>query len=132
MSILTPPRIAHPWPEQGGIYLGAFRVHGQPDHGLVLAAALPPECLNWKDARAWARAVTDSAFADWTLMRKGDEGWIAQASALIEPGLYWLDDEYDESAAWGQFFDFGFQSYGVKKFKARARAVRRFPLWTTA
>ena len=45
----------------------------------------------------------------------------------FEAAWYWSSTQYSANYAWNQLFDSGDQYHYVKSFKARARAVRRFP-----
>ncbi len=122
------PAIGQPWPEQGGIYAGLVRgVDGNPDQHLVLAAALPPKRLNWKDACTWGTSVRDSDFTDWSLPTRDESALLyANVRHLVEGGWHWTGTQYSAGDAWLQVFSSGLQSYFDKSFEARARAVRRF------
>jgi hypothetical protein len=120
-----PPRIGEPWPGVAGIYAGLARgLDGEPDGHLVLLDALPDPDLDWAAAVAWAEGLADGARLPTRF-----------ESALLYANLrdqldtsrwHWTGTQYSADNAWFQGFDYGYQHFNGKSFKARARAVRRF------
>jgi hypothetical protein len=126
---LTPPRIGQPWPAQGGIYAGLVPgADGGPDEHLILGPDLPPQRLTWQAALDWATALRTGGFSDWRVPTRDESAQLyATVRDQIETGYwYWTSTQYSRDVAWSQSFRDGGQVTFVKKFEARARAVRRF------
>lgn len=109
---------------EGGKYAGLLTdKEGQP-YMLVL---LPEQGrdMTWKAATKWAEGLKGS------LPSRIEAAMLFQhlRSNLIRE-WHWTDEthESDSSYAWGCYFDFGFQYYGLKSAAGGARAVRRLPL----
>jgi hypothetical protein len=121
------PRIGDPWPGVDGIYAGISRGEAEePDAHLVLLPALPDRALPWAEAVQWAQGLGDGAH-----LPSRSESALLYAHLrddIDKSDWYWTGSQYSAGYAWGQDFDGGYQYGDDKKFKARARAVRRFPL----
>jgi hypothetical protein len=121
------PAIGQPWPGiEGSAYAGLSRGEdGQPDAHLVLLPDLPASELNWKDAKAWAHSVGGQLPT-----RRESALLYAQVFDKVEvdAGWYWTGTQCSDGFAWIQSFGDGVQLYYGKKYEARARAVRRFPV----
>ena len=119
---ITAPAIGQPWPGiQGSAYVGiSSDKNGQP-YALVLLADKPEKDVNWTQAVDWAKRVGGELpnRVDGALM-------FANIPELFERRLHWLSEQYSSCTAWHQYFFDGSQDYELKKFEARARAVRRF------
>lgn len=126
---LTPPRIDQQWQAQGGIYAGVVPgVDGGPDEHLILGPDLPGERFDWQAALDWAASLRTGGFSDWHVPSRDESALLyATVRSHIETGYwYWTSTQYSRDIAWNQYFDNGLQDDIGKKFKARARAVRRF------
>jgi len=118
LAILNLPKIGAAW--RGGIYAGLSLENERPV-GLVL---LPGDLDDapWEDAVSWAGkqgGVLPSRIDQLVLLHNlKDE---------FKPNWYWsgTPNAGDESYAWYQYFNTGFQYYHHKDDKLRARAVRR-------
>jgi hypothetical protein len=128
--LLSIPPIAHPWPGQGGIYAGVCRGRdGQPDHHLILALAKPLELLAWAPALDWASKVEADGHTDFAAPDRWQSAALyANVAELFEPEWHWTGTQYSAGNAFLQDFNYGYQNYCGKKFKARVRAVRRLPV----
>ncbi len=128
-SPFTPPTVIAIGSAWGnvGTYAGLSRGEdGEPDGHLVLLDAVPAKDLNWPDAKAWAEGLGDGARLPTRF-----ESALLYANVrekLDTERWHWTGTQYSESGAWSQYFGLGSQGSGDKKYEARARAVRRFPL----
>lgn len=108
--------------EHSGIYAGLSLENERP----VALVLLPEEIeASWKDAMAWA----DNQ--DGALPSRIDALVLFQnLKSEFKEAAYWTSAPYagDESFAWYQTFDYGFQGYYRKDTKLRARAVRRIAI----
>ena len=121
------PSIGAQWPGVDGVYAGISRGEdGQPDAHLVLLNGRPADDLAWNEAMKLAEQRTDGARLPTRF-----------ESALLYANLrdqfdtskwHWTGTQSSELTAWSQLFNYGLQLYTVKKFEARVRFVRRFPL----
>lgn len=107
----------------GELYAGVILADdGTIEHHLVL---LPDtaEKLTWQAAVDWAK----SAGGDLPTRRE-QSLLFANLKDQFETAWYWSSESHESngSAAWGQYFDNGFQGYDHKSSEGRARAVRRF------
>lgn len=129
--IITQPQIGQYWPGQGGIYAGLCRGYsGRPDYHLILALAGPGKLLSWDDAMAWASTVEADGHTDFAMPTRFE-------SALLYATLrdqcdtdtwHWMGSPLSAESAWIQHFYDGTQSKDGKRYRMRARAVRRFPI----
>jgi hypothetical protein len=135
------PAIGQPWPGQGGIYAGLCRGRdGQPDHHLILAAAVPPKRLTWKAAQTWAAKVEADGHKDFAVPDRHQSAVLfGNVADQFEPNWYWTSTQHADASsyAWYQGFDDGTQYDTIKSYEARVRAVRRLPvdpsiLWSGA
>lgn len=109
----------------GEHYAGLTRDHATGAwHHLVLLPATTDKNLTWQEAIDWAKSVGgelpsrfESALLYANLRDKIDRDyWYWTATPHAEP-----------SRAWFQNFHLGYQGYGPKGYRYRARAVRRVP-----
>jgi hypothetical protein len=116
------PRIGAPLAD--GIFAGIARGE-EGDHALVLLAAAPTK-LNFKAAMAWAENLGAS------LPTRAEQAVIFGnlKDQFPDGGAYWSCEQYagNESYAWYQYFNDGYQDFYRKGYELRARAVRRLPL----
>ena len=127
VSVVQPPRIGDAWPEQDGIYAGVSRGEdGDLDAHIVLLDAVPEKDMDWPDAVKWADGLGNGARLPTRF-----------ESALLYANLrdkldtncwHWTGTQYSADSAFVQYFYNGSQFNYIKKFQARARAVRRFIL----
>jgi hypothetical protein len=120
----TLPAIGHPWPGiEGSAYAGLSRGEdGAPDAHLVLLPDLPAAELKWQAAIDWAKSVGGQLPT-----RRESALLYAHLFDKVEQGdWYWTATQYSDAYAWGQNFGNGYQNLNLKKYEARARAVRRF------
>ena len=87
-------------------------------------------------AAGLARAYTGGGYTDWYLPSKDEiyklyllytaiEGFV-YISSLLDGYWYWSSTEFDDSSAWFQYFDDGFQAIAGKEGCLAVRAVRSF------
>ena len=87
-------------------------------------------------AAGLARAYTGGGYTDWYLPSKDEiyklyllytaiEGFV-YISSLLDGYWYWSSTEFDDSSAWFQYFDDGFQAIAGKEAGLAVRAVRSF------
>ena len=87
-------------------------------------------------AAGLARAYTGGGYTDWYLPSKDEiyklyllytaiEGFV-YISSLLDGYWYWSSTEFDDSSAWFQYFDDGFQAIAGKEAGMAVRAVRSF------
>ena len=87
-------------------------------------------------AAGLARAYTGGGYTDWYLPSKDEiyklyllytaiEGFV-YISSLLDGYWYWSSTEFDDSSAWFQYFDDGFQAIAGKEECLAVRAVRSF------
>jgi hypothetical protein len=107
-------------PLDAGKFVGLTTTADGKHCAVVLLDDKPSKRLNWDDAKAWADSVGGTLPS-----RPVGALLFANARSSCEPNWHWTCEEYehDGSYAWFQYF-FGFQSYNVKSYEARARAVR--------
>ena len=85
-------------------------------------------------AAGLARAYTGGGYTDWYLPSKDEiyklyllytaiEGFV-YISSLLDGYWYWSSTEFDDSSAWFQYFDDGFQAIAGKAAGMAVRAVR--------
>ncbi len=121
----APPQFAIPALAPGERYAGIVIApdNGQPTHHLVLLPEQPTERLNWDDATAWAASIGGELPT-----RQEAALLFANVKTAFEPEWHWTSEQYAgyASYAWLQYFLDGGQYYGVKGYKGRVRAVRRF------
>jgi len=116
------PKIGGPW-ATGGIYAG---VSLENEHAVVLVL-LPGEleAADWKEATAWAgkQGGTLPSRIDQLVLFKN-------VKSEFQDAWYWSGEPSagDESSAWFQYFDHGYQSTNRKLTELRARAVRRIAI----
>ena len=97
--------------------------NGQPTHHLVLLPEQPADRLTWDEAIAWAASIGAE------LPTRQEAALLyANLKPALEPEWHWTGEQYAglASGAWLQKFVDGLQDYGVKGYKGRVRAVRRF------
>jgi len=126
-ATITAPRIGAPWPGiAGSVYAGLARTDDDhPDGHLVLLESLPGKAMPWADAVAWAQGLGDGA-----RLPSRFESALLYANLqdqLDRNAWHWTGTQSSAASAWVQDFDHGYQCDVSKSFKARARAVRRFP-----
>jgi hypothetical protein len=151
---LTPPLPGQHWPEQHGRYAGIMC----SEDGLIAWHLIVPDgdeysfaCSKWGPsknipgcssrfdghANTLAMAKGGSALAKAIRALPGDCYLPARAETALmyatmpahcPSGWYWTSTQYSDDFAWGQYFHYGNQDYGLKTYEARARAVRRLPL----
>lgn len=123
----TVPAIGQPWPGADGIYAGVSRGEdGEADAHLVLLNERPEAVMGWNEGMALAAARTDGA-----LMPSRFESALLYAHLSDQfdaSNWHWTRTQYSEDYAWRQLFYYGSQYHYHKKFDARVRFVRRFPL----
>ena len=112
--------IALPELKAGEIYKGILvNEAGQPLHHLIEIPC--GEDAAWEKSREIVQDLGGSLpkFAEGALLRASDPRGLT--------GAFWLDEPYagDESYAWYQSFDDGYQGTSPKHYSLRARAVRR-------
>jgi len=126
VSLTSLPAIGTAWASfdqtrgaHSGIYAGLSLENEHP----VALVLLPEEIeTNWKDATAWADE------RDGDLPSRIDQLVLFKNLKSVFKGeAYWSDTPYagDESYAWYQHFNYGYQGNYHKDGKLRARAVRR-------
>lgn len=127
-SVDAIPRIGQVWHGQGGIYAGTVRgEEGQPDYHLILAEP-DRERINWKDATEWAAGLDADGHKDFTLPKRREQAILfGNVKDRFADAWYWSCETHASYAdfAWLQYFTDGLQSYVLKGFSYRARAVRR-------
>ena len=106
----------------GEVYAGLILGEkGEPDHHLFV---MPGE----------AKGVTFQQAQEWAKKQGGDlptrrehRVLFANAKAAFQPDWYWSGEQHASTSdyAWYQRFSNGNQSYDVKSYEGRARAVRR-------
>jgi hypothetical protein len=116
ITAVTRPQLA-----DGEYYAGILLGHdGEPDQHIIL---LPGDegALTWKQARDWAESIHGRLPT-----RREQHLLIANLKNEFQRDWYWSSEEHasGSDSAWGQYFDVGFQYYGDKSDKLRARAVR--------
>ena len=108
-----------------GIYAGVARGYNDELDGILEVLDEAPKSLAWEDAKKWA------AEAGGRLPTRKEQALLfANVPELFKEEAYWSCEPFagNESSAWFQNFTDGYQSYGLKASKLRARAVRRLPL----
>ena len=107
----------------GGTYAGLVMPADGAPYALILLADAPAKRLTWAASNTWAKKLkaTLPNRVEGTLL-------FANLKSQFEPGWHWLETQYSESYAWGQYFSYGLQTSLVKKYGGLARAVRRLPL----
>lgn len=127
----TLPRIGAEVVEMGGVFAGVARgANGAPDYYLIVGPTAP-STLEWQKAIDWAEGVEAHGFDDFTLpTRKEQALMFANLPELFEKEWYWSSEQLASLSyyAWAQIFYDGFQSYSLKVYDFRARAVRRVPI----
>jgi hypothetical protein len=98
---------------------------GEPSHYLILLSG-EAEDVTWKDAMAWADRQ-GGEYAASLPARREQALLYANLKEQFKPAWYWSGEQHASGSgyAWSQYFDDGDQSYGIKSFQGRARAVRR-------
>jgi len=127
VSAVMPPAIGSAWAGQGGIYAGLSIDDGKPCH-LILAEVDDASELTWDAAKKWAAKVNTDGHQDFTLPNRHDGIVLFEKlKARFEERYYWMAPEVASGPAfaWYQSFDYGYQGWGHKGLKLRARAVRR-------
>jgi len=124
MNLILPPQLI-----EGELYAGiAFRESTPYCHLWMLPDVAAPD--TWQHVLDWARGLHP---------KMGTEVPDRFESALLYANLrdhvdqdywHWTATPYagDESFAWFQFLDYGYQDYSPKGNHYRARAVRRVPI----
>jgi hypothetical protein len=110
----------------GGIFAGVMPAQeGRSAYGVVLFTAKPTKKLDWEAAMAWAKKASGElpTRRELSLLR-------ATLPEQFERDWYWSGEQCtgDESYAWCQRFDNGYQTCDIKITKLRARAVRRISI----
>ncbi|QLG87669.1 DUF1566 domain-containing protein [Chitinibacter bivalviorum] len=83
------------------------------------------EAATWKEAMGWAKEL-GLALPN---RKEARLQWVNTQSDF-EEDWYWTAEEYASGSgcAWTQEFDYGGQSFSLKTYEFRARAVRRLPI----
>lgn len=150
------PRLGHPWPGQGGIYVGIMRGEdGLADYHLIVGVGDGAEMSGaWgergkivcgaghdRDGMANTVAMADagSALAKniLDLQHEGHNDWYLPSrqelamcwmntDGMFSKEWHWSSTQYSADYAFNQIFNVGFQLDAFKYYSFRARAVRRF------
>ena len=107
----------------GGMYAGIIRgADGRPDEHLVLLDG-DTDGVTWDAACAWAAAkgATLPTRAEQRLL-------MANLPDQFQKRYYWSSEQAGPSNAWLQLFSDGGQSFNLRSYEGRARAVRRLPI----
>lgn len=127
----NPPRIGARWAGHGGIYAGTIRgSDARPDCHLIVHED-EAMAVTWHSAKDWAGALTCDSHADFALPTRAEQAVLfGNVPELFAKEWYWSEAQFagPEQCAWYQNFTTGFQGYGHKSSKLRARAVRREPI----
>lgn len=124
----TPPLPGHPWPAQGGTYIGIAPAEGNlPARHLVMLDIEPSTKLNWANAVQWAQTHGNGARLPTQL-----EALFAftTAKAAFKPEWHWTLTQYDRSNAFCQSFQYGGSGWDFKDGELRVRACRGLALQT--
>jgi hypothetical protein len=103
-----------------GIIIGK---NGEADYHLILMEGEAVN-VNWQEANDWIAKRNDSA----SLPTRREQSLLyANLKEAFKPTWYWSSEVHASNSgyAWCQNFDGGYQDYGNKSGKMRARAVRR-------
>lgn len=107
--------------KEGEKYAGLILVDGKPSHHVVLLDGDVE--MAWEEALAWA------AEQGGDLPSREEQSLLyANLKSEFKPEWYWSNTQYSRYGACGQSFGYGYQGYGGKYDKLRARAVRRLPI----
>lgn len=105
---------------QGEIYIGAIINSKDEGHHFFL---LPGDHeANWADSLEWAKSIGGD------LPTRAEQAMLyADFKGEFEECAYWSGEEHatGSDCAWCQGFSYGYQGYGHKSCKLRARSVRR-------
>lgn len=124
----TPPTPGHPWPAQGGTYIGIAPAEGNlPARHLVILDIEPSTKLTWANAVQWAQTHGNGARLPTQL-----EALFAftTAKAAFKPELHWTLTQYDRYYAFSQSFEGGFSLWYSEGYELRVRACRGLALQT--
>jgi len=124
----TPPAPGHPWPAQGGTYIGIAPAEGNlPARHLVVLDIEPSTKLTWANAVQWAQTHGNGARLPTQL-----EALFAftTAKAAFKPEWHWTLTQNDRGGAFCQSFEGGYSSWGGKECELRVRACRGLALQT--
>ncbi|NRR28863.1 DUF1566 domain-containing protein [Oxalobacteraceae bacterium] len=107
----------------GGIFAGMTSVDGKPAR-LILLPGMGID-KTWDQAVVWAKAEGGELPTRAEMRTLYDN-----VKPHLDPFWHWSCEQHASfpSGAWVQYFDDGYQSYVLKSFEGRARAVRRLPI----
>ncbi len=124
------PRIGERWRGQGGIYAGIMRGRdGAPDYHLLVGDAVAElKPIPWGKATAAVAELEGDGHKNYTLPFRREQSLLfANVPELFEAEWYWSCEQHAAFSgyAWMQSFGYGLQSFSLKSYDYRARAVRR-------
>ena len=152
----APVSIGEYWPGQGGIYAGIMR-DGDHQWHLILAdqstikttwgeypSEIPGE-FSRRDGLANTRLILAAEPQNTAALQctqliidsHQDYYWPAQCEnnllfanlpEHLEKCWHWSSTQYSSDTAWGQGFEYGYQTIRIKGSKLAVRAVRRLPI----
>ena len=118
------PALTKPDLNPGEIYIGTIiNADGTGHHTILLPGDM--DDANWKAATTWAKQKGG------TLPDRVEQAMLFKHfKGEFKPNWYWSDTQHpgDESYAYVQRFDGGYQDWTHKDDDYRARAVRRLPI----
>ena len=80
--------------------------------------------LNWDDARLYCFSLNIDGKIGWRLPTKEELNEIYESNNDFEERWYWSSTENNDSFAWSQYFDGGYQNRSYKVSSANVRAIR--------
>ena len=126
------PPIGEAWPDEGGVFAGLLKGE-DGDYAVIvpLDPASDVDAAPWKEAIAAAGKFKTAQHQDYSAATRGDLALcFHNVPELFRKDWYWSSTPSAgfASYAWYQTFDYGYQYYGLKDYKLRARAVRRLKI----
>ena len=125
------PAINHPWPEQGGIYIGARLIAGAVHH-IVIPGGIEHDVERVELAKVAQVIPTEiNGHSDWRAPDQEDLmlAYINAREHFQSDGAdsyYWSRSEY-HGWPWAVDFVYGFTSLLTRNVEFRVRPVRSFP-----
>ena len=124
----TIPAINQPWPEQGGIYIGARLIDGAAHHVVIADGGTAHDLKNQTAKAAQGAQFGEiNGHSDW---HAGDQEdlMLAHINARehFEPTYYWSRSEH-HGWPWAVDFEYGDADHCNRHDEFRARPFRSFP-----
>ncbi len=122
----TPPAPGHPWPAQGGTYIGIAPAEGNLPARHLVALDIVGE-FTWPEAVKWATSHGNGARLPTQL-----EAMLAftTAKAAFKPVYHWTLTQISPGLAFVQGFEYGSSNWGRKDGSRLVRPFRGLALQT--